>query len=288
MITDEKVSPTSGIASKLISGILTPVIDQTKTIVRLLQIPFGFQVQRASGFASGVTSTVTVDVRIANPGETIDAVTLAIGTTKSKFKLSTTLLRYIGKLIPATGVPALHYKATQDNISFSSAFTVNLAGAAGNKWGACRVQIDSADVITTKVVSADQAFGLEADALRVCPAADSDKVDLGTITFETATGATFTAGTTLLDAVALDDVNYNGRASGLASVLTGEIALVATESVAGVVKPSILDKTVVQAGGVVVVDYTTSHTGAAVNANYDVFIRPYPMAGDTPVRGNQN
>lgn len=288
-IVDNKVSPAAGIAKKLLTLGITSAIDQTKTILDIIQIPYSFAVERVGVYASAVTDVVTADVRIVPRlpnGSLLDAAVLTIGGTKHYFKINAAI-RALGPLSIAPAVsPALLYKAITDNNHFSSAFTINAAAAAGLFWGAVRVQVTLAGVVSTKVVSADQVFATEAQALASVPASDNGLIDLGTITIQTKTAEAFTANTTDLDdATAVNVTHYNSRATSASSVLTGEVAFVATEKVFGVPKAQISDRCAPVLGGLLVVDYTSSHTGVLVNGKVDVDYRPYPMAGETLVPG---
>jgi|SRR5690242_2583845 len=277
MITDNKVSPTSGVAHQPISGLITTAVAQTKTVLDIIQYAYGFCVDRVQAFCTAVTDVTSLDVRIARPGDVIDDVVLDIGTTKSKFKLTTTLLRSIGPLATANAIAPLVYKAAEDDIEFSSAFTIT-GGAADSAWGAVRVQQDPADgSISTRVVSANQAFGAEADALQACPGPANGMIDLGTITIEVDATKVFTAQTTLLDSGDLGDVNYNGRDSSAVSVLDAEIEFVANRTITGELVEPTSERGCAIPGGVLILDYTTDADGALTNGRYNVFVRPYPM-----------
>lgn len=285
-IVDNKVSPAAGIAKKLLHGLIVSAAGQTKQILDMVQIPYSFAVEAVGAFCQSVTTGASLDCRLVQPGGLVDAADLTIGGTSTYFK-SAAAIRAIGPLVIAPAVvPPLVYKAITDNIHFSSAFTINAAGAAGLFWGAVRVQIATDGTFSTKVVSADQAYATEAEALASVPRVDNGKIDLGTITMQMKTTDTFTANTTALDDATVNAVNYNSRASGAASVLTGEVSFVSTEKVYGTPVTQISSRCVPQPGGLLIVDYTTAaSTGALLNGRYDVQYRPYPMAGETLVAG---
>ncbi len=290
-IVDNKVSPAAGVAKKTLTIGITSAIDQTATILDIEQIPYGFAVERVGAYCSAVVDVVTAKARILpvlRYGSLLDAAVLTIGGTASKFKLNAALRALLPLIVAPAASPALVYKAVTDNNAFSSAFTINAAGAAGLFWGAVRIQIDSAGVITTKVVSQDQVFATEAEALASVPHSDNGKIGLATITIQMKTGDTFTAQTTALNDATTNAVNYNGRASSLVSAQTAEVQFVSTEKVFGAMQAEISNRATPNPGGLLVVDYTTSHTGVLTNAKVTVEYRPYPMAGETAVAGSIN
>lgn len=288
-VTDNKVSPNAGIGRQRLDLGITSAIDQTKTILDILQLPFSFAVTGAAAYCSAVVDVVTADVRIVPvlpSGSVIDAVVLTIGGTKHYFKLNAAVRALLPLIVAPAEVPGMVYKAITDNNHFSSAFTINAAAAAGLFWGAVRVQMDLLGVITTKVVSANQVFATEAQALVSVPLNDPGKINLGTMTIQTKTAEAFTANTTDLDdATVVNVTHYNGRASSAFSALTGEVAFVATEKVNAVAKTQISDRCSPTPGGLIIADYTTSHTGVLTNGRFRVGFRPYPMAGETLVAG---
>lgn len=287
-VTDNKVSPLAGVGRKIRELGITSAISQTKTILDIVQLPYSFAVDAMSAYCSALAGTATADVRIVPvlpQGSVIDAVVLTIGGTATDFKINAAIRALLGQVVAPALVPALVYKAVTDNLPFSSAFTINVAGAAGLFWGAVRIQMDSAGAISTKVVAPDQAFATEAQALVSVPNVDNGKIDLGTITIQMKTTDTFTAQTTPLNDATTNAVHFNGRAASAFSCLTAEVAFVATEMVKAVPVTQISSRCSPTPGGLLLVDYTTNGTGVLTNGRVDVHYRPYPMAGETLVAG---
>lgn len=79
-------------------------------------------------------------------------------------------------------------KAATDALVFSTAGTINTAGAATTAhWGAWLVQIDAAGTISTKAVgggTTDQDYATEALAIAALPAVDAGNIQLGYITVQ--------------------------------------------------------------------------------------------------------
>ncbi len=291
-IRDDKMDPQGGTIRDVHSLAFAPAISLTAAIVRILQIPYAFAVIQVAGWCRVLAGAVSANVGIVRPGGTAEGVTLVIGTTKSKFKSSVAFnaVMPIGSLTQLGDIVALVHKAIEDDIEFSTAFTVNAAAATGQTfWGACRVQMDSAGVVSTKVRSADQAYNLEAEALYAVPDADANKVDCGTITFEAKSGQTFTAGTTELDnATVLNDVNYDGADSAFASVLDDPTTDPVTYVSAAVDTPAMVeaiqDRGCEQAGGALVVKTTTDGSGALTDGTLDITVRVWPANGEVAPR----
>jgi hypothetical protein len=287
-IVDNKVSPAAGVAKKLLSRFFVSAVSQTKTILDILQIPYSFCVESVNAYCSALTSTCTADCRLVPvlpTGSVIDAVVLTIGGTATDWKLNSAVRALLPQIVAPAVVPGLVYKGVTDNNAFSSDFTINTAAAAGLFWGAARVQMDATGALSTKVVSPDQAFATEAQALVSCPLPDAGKIDLGTITIQMKTGDAFTANTTALNDTSVNAAHFNGRATSAFSVLTGEVSFVATESAQGTVVSQIPNRAVGSPGGLLLIDYTTGSGSAVTNGVVDVGYRPYPMAGEVLVPG---
>lgn len=290
-IVDNKVSLFAGIAKKLLDATIVSAIDQTKTIIDIIQIPYSFCVEGAAAYCSALVGTATADVRIVpvHPsGSVIDAVVLTIGGDATDFKLNSAVRGLLPQAVSPAVSPAMVYKAITDNIDFTTNFTVNVAAAAGLFWGAVRVQMDAHRAITTKVVADNQVFLTEVAALAAVPLNDVGHIDLGTITIQMKTASAFTANTTALNDASTNAVNYYGRASSAVSCLTGEVAFVATEKVNAVSVAKIISRACTRPGGLLIIDYTTNHTGVLTNGQLHVAYRPYPMAGETTVAGSLN
>lgn len=283
-ITDKKVEPSAGIAKKSLVSLITSAIDQTATILEILQVPFSFQVERVAAWCSVVVDVVSMQVGIVRPGTPLGAATLTIAGTVQKFKLSTAFLAVM-PTIPGSDPRVVVNKAITDNLPFSSAFTINIAAAAGLFWGAVRVQMDSAGVVSTKVGAQDQAYATEPQALVGCPRPDPGKFDLGTITIQMKTGAAFTAQTTALNGGTVNAVNYNFIPDGFVNVCSADAVFTSANLKFGTPLAVASDRSVNGVGGLLVAKYTSSHTGVLTNGRFEVQYRPWPMSGEVAPAG---
>lgn len=100
---------------------------------------------------------------------------LARSATAEKFKTTATAYYTVGG--------ATFTKAATDNLTFSLAHVVTAL-----KWGAILVQINAAGTVSTKVVSATQAYNTSALAIAALPAADAGNAVLGYITINADSG----------------------------------------------------------------------------------------------------
>ena len=289
MFTTGKLSPNNAAAKMVIA---VPFRDHTSlaaVVVRVLQVPFSFLVERIAAYASAVTDAVTGIVGIVAPGTSIEGVTMVIGGTNTKYKVSvaftalmpnksaTVVAGVVGTLPPIVNVPVT------DNLVFSSAFTINVAAAAGVHWGAVRVQMDSTGTFSTKVSSADQAYTSETPAINAAPKPDAGFFDCGTISIEMATGTTFTAKTTALTGGNVTAVNYNGAATGFTNVCSADTVFEELGwVVAGAMVATVAGRSVRQAGGLLVVKETTDGSGSVTDGTLDVVIRAWPLDGEVP------
>lgn len=292
MIRDDKMDPGGGTIRDSLVLALAPAINLTAAVVRVIQIPYAFAVVRVQGWVRTLAGAVTANVGVVRPGGTVEGVTLVIGTTKSKFKSSVAFnaVMPVGSIRTLGDLVALVHKAIEDDIEFSTAFTVNADAETGSTfWGACRVQMDSDGNVSTKVSSDDQAYIEEQAAINALPAPDADCVDCGYITFEVKSGQTYTAGTTELDnSTVLNDVNYNGVESAFESVLDDPVSDPVTYASGAVDTPELVeaiqDRGCEQAGGCVVVKVTTDGSGALTDGTLDVALRVWPANGEVAPR----
>lgn len=270
-----------GVGREVIECPLAPAISQTNAIALIQQMPYGFVLESLQAYCRALAGTVAINVGFVPVGGVLDAVTLATGTTTSRFQLSTTLLRAVAAALNAnTGLPTVVNKAAEDNIQFSSAFTVNAAAATGTFFGACRVQMNAAGTISTKVVSADQTYASAAAAQAAAPPADVGQVNLGTITIQ-AVNVAFTANTTLLGAAGIT-TTYQGRASSLV-LLNGGADLSYTAGRLLFATPSTAQSTRRSAvpGALLVLRYTTNGSGALTEGSFGIGVRPFPANGES-------
>lgn len=272
MIKDVAMNAGGGTAEKHRAVRLVTAVAQTDLITDIVQIGTSFTVERVMGYCSAETGAVTADVSVVRPGTVFTSPTMAIGTDVKDFQVAA--FSALGKITTAGVLPTIVRKAAQDNIAFSQAFVIGTG--TGQHWGACRVQMTSAGVISTKVSGLALSFPSEALAIADAPAADSDKINLGTISIRTANNAQFTAGTDDLNGADVATVNYN-NADGLVPV-AADIAFVALTAVS----PTITaggpqNRGVSQPGGLIVTRYTSDGTGALTNGLVDITYRPWPL-----------
>lgn len=283
-VTDNKMAPNAGTIRKILSLSVDPVAGAADLITRITQIPHPFLVEGVSCFCSAVTDVVESTAAVVRPGDTIQAVTLAIGTTHTKFAISAAFDAVMPTRSATGSIPAVVHKAIADDIIFSSAFTIT-ATVAAKRWGAVRIQMDGAGAVSTKVVSANQLYVEELAALVACPAPDAGYLDLGTISMRAAVGKTFTARTTHLDdAVTVDLVNYNGAVSMATPVLTAFVEFADAQFVLGDLEPGIYARSCSQAGGLIVlIQSATAATGVVLDGCVDIHYRVWPVDGEVAV-----
>lgn len=286
MISDSKISPLAEAAlDRTDIGAVTGT-GLTAAEIYMHQFRARRLIAAVEAFARTVTATISVDVGIVNPGSKVDTGALGVAANTTGAKL-TGPMRYIA--------PDGTYrnKATADNQAFTQVAaanpTINVGNAAGQFWGAARIQIDSAGTISMKYVAANQSYATEQNAIDALPAADSDKVSLGYVTVRTKANVSFTfnvgvitgAGAGANDAAT---VNWTNTANGYLSVLTGAITPVATDVVRGTLQ-SAVQRVVVKKYGLLLCRITTDGTGAATNLNVTISHRPFPMNGEVLPNG---
>jgi hypothetical protein len=295
-ISKDKILPGNPIAKKMIRTSLNPASSVTGVVQSVTQVPYGFVIEALDMFCTAVTGAIAVLVGTVAPGTATAAITLAIGTTVTKFQTTAFLavLPYrAGPVIVPQGqtliLPPILNQAATDNIAFSlfglSAFTINTALGAALVWGAIRVQVDKNGVFSTKVRTADQSYATEAIAKVAAPAADVDKFDMGTITIQVKASQTFIAGTTALNSANLNAVNYNGKASGFVNAFTANPSFVAGSLVLGTPVTALPTRGVSLPGGLLLVAVTTGAGVALTNGVADVMVRPWPLNGEVAPAG---
>jgi hypothetical protein len=273
MIRDVGIQPGAGAAEHHRPVRLITATTQTNVIADIVQLGHSFTVEQVGGYCSALAGAVTAQVGVVRPGTVFTSPTLAIATTKTAFQVAA--FSALGSLIGG-GLPPIIRKGAENNIAFSQAFVVGTG--TGQHWGAVRIQMTSAGVVSTKVRSLALAYPSEALALADCPAADADKVNLGTITIRSANNATFTAGTDDLDdTAAAATVNYN-NADGFVVVTQAAVTFAA----ATVARPAMVAgspgaRGCSQPGGLVVTRYTSDGSGALTQGVVDIKYRPWPM-----------
>lgn len=279
-INDDKIVPSAGIAANSITKNLGITQSMTNQPRILKQMRSGFAIEQVGVYVRTYTATLAIDVGIVPVGGTLGGVTLVVGGTTTKFKINAAIFGISSVIDSNTGLPTVVQKAITDNNAFSSAFTINKAGTTGSFWGAVRIQMDYLGAITTKVVAANQAFLAEADAKANAPAADAGHIDCGTISIETGSGLTFTAGADAL-AVAgnVAAVNFNGIADAFVSAMTGTIAPVAATLVQGTMA-AFATRSYGVKGAFLCARYTSDSSAVVTDAELDVSYRPFPLNGE--------
>lgn len=279
-VGNDKMAPQGSATMKSLTLGVAGDIDLTAAVLHAVQIPFSFLVLQVQLYCRVVVDVYTMIVGVVRPGRAIQAVTLVIGTTTTKFKLNAALDLVMPTRTSIQTLPAVLHKAIADNIAFSSAFTINGDATAGIWYGAVRVQMDVNKVVTTKVVADDQQFNNAATARAMAPAADADKFDMGLIVIPAATGVTFTAQTDDLNGAHVGTVLYEGTAAGFVNVLESDPAFASAQLVTGEPLDALYDGSVSQAGGLLVIQATSSHTGVLTDATVDVQYRAWPLDGE--------
>jgi hypothetical protein len=130
---------------------------------------------------------------IADGMLTIATITVS-GVSALKFKTTTTTAFRLSGIV--------YTKVAEDEIVFTTAGTINVAGAAGTAhWGAWLVQTTAAGVVTTKAVgggTTDQDYATEALAIAALPAATAANCPLGYITVQGLASTSWVAATSNL------------------------------------------------------------------------------------------
>ncbi len=285
-INQQQITKDNGVAN--VAATITPVPAQSMTdaIALIRQMPFGFKIRNASVYCRTYTATLSARVGLVRVGKTVAAVTLVIGTTTTKFKLNSAVIGLSGTIDANTGLATIVNKAVTDNLAFSAAYTINVAGAAGVKWGAFRVQMAADGTISTRAYAQDQAFTLEADAILNCPAAAANMIDLGTISVSMLTATTFTAGTTALTGGNISAVNYNGAVAGFVDALTTPVVFVAANLVNGTKVANGHTRTAQHPGSLIVVLYTSDGSMVVTDPEITVNYRPWPLNNEAPFLEN--
>jgi hypothetical protein len=295
-ISKDKILPGNPIAKKMLRTTLSPASSLTGVVQSVTQVAYGFVVEAVDMFCTAVTGAIAVLVGTVAPGKAVGAITLAIGTTVTKFQTTAFLgvMPYrAGPVIVPQGqtliLPPIVNQAATDNIAFSLfglvAFTINAALGAPLVWGAARVQVDKLGNVTTKVRSADQSYLTEISAKLAAPAADVDKMDMGTITIQVKASQPFVAGTTALNSANLNAVNYNGAPAGFVNAFTANPSFVAGSLIVGTPATALPTRGVSIPGGLLVMAVTTGVGVALTNGVADTTFRAWPLNGEVAPAG---
>lgn len=155
---------------------------------------------------------------------------LAISATPEQFK--TTQTAYV--VLKGFSVT----KTATDSLTFTAADTINTGAAAGDYWGAWKVELGLDGTVYTHSVGADQVYADEAAAIAALPATTANRVYIGYITVEANNGAAWIANTDDMTAASdCQDANFVDatEVSQLTAVSSAPAAdLTATHPVASV------------------------------------------------------
>lgn len=278
-INQQQITPDNAVAFKDATFSLVPAQSLTKAIALIRQLRSRVKFLAVSLYTTTYTATLGVDVGYVPVGRSVADISLVIAATTDRFKINAAIIGLSGTIDANTGLATVVHKAVTDNLEFSSAYTVNVAAALGQFWGAFRIQMSSAGVVSTRAASADQAFTLEADAIANCAPAATNMIDLGTITIRCATGAAFTCNTTALNAAGTT-VNYNGKVSGFTLVTTAALAPVAATLVQGTMEGDVTITTPSK-GCFLVARYTSDGSMVVGGLTCNIGYRPYPLNSES-------
>lgn len=159
----------------------------------------------------------------------------------------------------------------------------NVAQVADGFWGAWLIQIDGAQVVTTKPASLSMAFLTEEDAIKNAPAPDALQGVVGVLTLE-AVGGAFIAGTTNTNAALVNSFNTVDRGG-----LFADLAVLATDqTVQSALSPSRLrvagvGNLVGAVGDPVVITGRRSGVSTLTRALALASVRPFPLQGNLPL-----
>ena len=236
-----------------------------------------FRIEDVELFTRTYTAAMQVRGLLLLPNRVTPAPTLAIGGTATLIQLQNAIEAVFGA--GPQQVPSYLAKAAENNIAWGATAgrTVN-ANATGGGFGAFRVQMTPAGVITLTASSLDQDFADAASAQAAAPPADPNNVNLGTVTVQCATTTVFTAGTTALNAAGVT-TTFQPVADGVVELFP-LTAFAAGVIVKPVVTANELNRRSNRNGGLLILTQTSDGTGAVANASVTIEHRPWPMRGD--------
>jgi hypothetical protein len=148
------------------------------------------------------------DAQVSNIQEDIVTVATTLSTGSTAENIANTACRY------RINNTSYTLAASVAGTAFSLTDTINTGAAAGQFWGVFLVQVNSSGTVTQVTPATDQTYATEAAAIAALPSPDADNVDLGYITIQTNSSASWTAGTDDLTAGSdCADVNFYSTAS---------------------------------------------------------------------------
>lgn len=234
-----------------------------------------------SVYATGVTTALTIYYYITSGNEPMQAAVIVVDAVAEKYK-NTAVSRYL-----TTDGIAKEIAANTAQV-FTAAHTINLA-ASGQKWGTIIIQQNaSTGVLSTKVISADQAYAsqalAEAAALGVTP--DAGNFIVGAITIQSKNNTAWTANTDDMTAASdVGAVTFYGTGAGTSGGVSFSGTVLAPAcTVTPLALQEVIEDTyaarVHRPNQFGVVAYTTDGTGAAVNGAVKLELLPWPIRGD--------
>lgn len=260
----------------------TIATSQTKRAIWVHKFTKAVKLHLLSVYATAVTAALEFFYFITSGNEPMVAAVIAIDAVPEKYK-NTAVSRYL------TTAGVFKEIAANTAQTFTAAHTINNA-AAGQKWGTILIQQNAADgVLSTKVITADQAYATqaEAEAAAATVAPDAGKFIIGAITIQSKNNTKWTANTDDLTAASdVAAVTFYGTGAGTSggksfsgTVLTpsADVVPVAfTETVEDTYGPRVH-----RVGQFGVLTYTSDGTGAAVNPAVKLEFLPWPIRGDS-------
>lgn len=189
----------------------------------------------------------------------VTAPTLAIDANAVKFQIGAGIL---------FGAYTLQEKAAATALTFTAAHVVT-----ANLFGEILVQIDNAGTVTTKVVSATQAYATAGAAHAALPAPDANKVKIGTIAVAAGV-ADWVANTS-------DMTNASGATTVIFTAATALVKFATNVAfVSGAIVTGTITQQNVNTDDLIVLSYTSDGSGALVNGFTTFTERVRPLRGE--------
>ena len=260
-VTKLKALPNDPIAKVRLPIALDSVVTTSQAGRRILLYKPGheFLLLPAQVYARDYTALCTFDVTVANRDGIVGRVdaSLAIHSTADQFACGA--FNYV---IGGVG----YSKAAETALQFSTNFTIT-----NNLHGAALVQINAAGTISTKVVSALQAYASASLAIGNLPAPDAGNIAIGYWVISPTAGL-FTANTTNLTTIGTPvDTAIIARAIEALAPVDGTVVESSTPTfAAGHGNPD----------AVIVVTYTSDGTGDVADGFLTLAYRPFPLNGE--------
>ena len=279
---DRNIDPDSSYPLRQLNVPLqTIAVSQTKRAIWVHKFTRAVRLKAFSVYATAVTAALELFYYITSGNEPLVAATIVVDAVAEKYK-NTAVSRYLS----TTGV--FHEVAANTAQTFTAAHTINNA-ASGQKWGTIVIQqAATTGVLSTKVISADQAYATqaEAEAAALGVTADAGNFIVGAITIQSKNNTKWTANTddmTVASDVAA--VTFYGTGAGTSGGVSfsGTVATPACDVVPVAFTETAEDtfgKHVHRNNQYGVLCYTTDGAGAAVNAAVKLEFVPWPIRGD--------